>query len=118
MRADDAGLAWGCIISASAPSQIGGTQSVKGYAFADDCTDPVQLSLTATLWWENIAGSAWQNQNQNSATGVGYVQDSATHSCTPGTSHYWHIENQTIGYYNGTEAAGTVNSDNSFFQCT
>ena len=110
-------LGWGCLISASAPSQIGGTTNVKGYAFADACTDPVQLSLTATLWWEDYAGTAWQNQNQNSATGVGYVQDSATHSCTPGTQHFWHMENQTIGYYNGVEAAGTVNSPNAFFQC-
>jgi hypothetical protein len=113
----DTAIAWGCVISASAPQKLGGSYTVKGYALADDCTDPVQLQVTATLWWENGVNTGWQDQGDNVNSGTSSVTASASHSCTKNTYHGWHLENQTIGYYNGVEAAGTVNSDNAFISC-
>jgi len=112
-----AAIAWGCVMWASSPSTLGGRYTVRGTALTDDCTDPVQLKVTATLWWESGPGTPYQNEGSNSNSGTSSVSASVSHWCTKGTAHYWHTENQTIGYYNGVEAAGTDNSANPLVHC-
>jgi hypothetical protein len=111
-------IAWGCDIWASAPTKLGGVHTVKGYAGIDNCTTTVQAKVTATLYWENTAGSGWVWENNSSDSGVAPVSVGDSHWCTAGTSHYWHIRNDTIAYADGTEAAGHVDSNPAFLYCS
>jgi hypothetical protein len=101
----------------SDPGRRKGT--VKGTVFTDRSDgDLLWVQVTATLYWS--AGNSpfsWQKQNPTATDADVYdATATATHSCTRGTTHWWHVRNDTLveDEDTGTEYQDHQDSPNGF----
>jgi hypothetical protein len=87
------------------------------------CSGPsyntVSVQVQSTLYWESASGGGWVDQGYNKSgwSSDGSNQITFVHSCTQGTTNFWHTRGDGWTVWQGVEASYLNNSPGPLIKC-